>query len=641
MRIVFLWKIKINMEKRIVCPPIEEIEKLRQPLTNGEQVVLDYFLDQLPPSWEIYLQPHLNGLRPDFVLLHPQRGIAVYEVKDWNLDSMEYFVDVRGNRPPILKARLGNKTFSIEDKNPVTKIDLYKAEIYTLYCPRLASKTGFGAIVSGIIFPFSSEERLKTLLAPLRHYYGQDKYPNLYPLIGRNTLRDQREWVLKKHVLPSAHRDDERINEEIASDLRHWLVEPDSTVEQRRPLIDELSDKQRNIVLTRSEKTGFRRVRGPAGSGKSFVLAGRAAQLAADGRKVLIITFNITLINYILDLAVRFAQTGKVRKQIVALNFHFWCRRVATETGHYADYHDLWHSGKDIESLLKQLLAESTHSWLTDLGEEGKWDAVLVDEGQDFELSWWLALRQALYPMGEALLCADKIQNIYEVTPWTEKQMKGAGFSGPWNTLDESIRLSPALCELAKTFINEFLPGLDDLLPEPVNREFEFKTILKWWQVTRNQAAQSCVNALLEIVHQSTPPISYADLTCIVATANIGREVIRLLHEKCIASIHTFGDGESALDEYYDSQRKKLAFFKGDARVKITTIHSFKGWESKALVVHIENANSKASLALAYVGLTRLKKDEFGCYLTLVNEAPELISFGEKWPVYLDLTKNA
>ena len=34
----------------------------------------------------------LNGLRPDFVLLHPRNGIAVFEAKDWDLDAMDYFV---------------------------------------------------------------------------------------------------------------------------------------------------------------------------------------------------------------------------------------------------------------------------------------------------------------------------------------------------------------------------------------------------------------------------------------------------------------------------------------------------------------------------------------------------------------------
>ncbi|NCB60598.1 MAG: DNA helicase, partial [Gammaproteobacteria bacterium] len=76
--------------KRFVSPPIDQFHKLRQPLTDGERVVFDFFNSHLSVEWEIYVQPHLNGLRPDFVLLHPRAGIAVFEVKDWNLDAMHY-----------------------------------------------------------------------------------------------------------------------------------------------------------------------------------------------------------------------------------------------------------------------------------------------------------------------------------------------------------------------------------------------------------------------------------------------------------------------------------------------------------------------------------------------------------------------
>ena len=62
---------------RVVSPPALELEKLRQPLTQGEQEVFDYFNDNLPEGWEIYIQPHMNGLRPDFVLLHERAGIVV------------------------------------------------------------------------------------------------------------------------------------------------------------------------------------------------------------------------------------------------------------------------------------------------------------------------------------------------------------------------------------------------------------------------------------------------------------------------------------------------------------------------------------------------------------------------------------
>lgn len=79
---------------RFVSPALDQLDKLRQPLTPGERMVVDLFHTELPEDWEIYIQPHLNGLRPDIVLLNPKVGIAVFEVKDWNLGAMEYRVEV-------------------------------------------------------------------------------------------------------------------------------------------------------------------------------------------------------------------------------------------------------------------------------------------------------------------------------------------------------------------------------------------------------------------------------------------------------------------------------------------------------------------------------------------------------------------
>lgn len=621
--------------ERIVSPALEEIHKLRQPLTKGEWKVLNYFLDNLPSSWEIYIQPHLNGLRPDFVLLHPERGIAVYEVKDWDLDAMEYFVAQEKGRPPRLMAHRGGRTFSMEKHNPVAKIDLYKDEIFSLYCPRLSSKAGFGAIVAGIIFPFAKEKRVRELMQPFQLHYGHNEFESLYPIIGHETLTNGAKYSEKK-VLRSLYSDDDRMSDEIAADLRHWLVEPDSSAEQRRPLMNDLSPSQKRLVTTRTA-TGFRRVRGAAGSGKTFVLAGRAALLASEGKNVLVIAFNITLINYILDMAVRFTQSGKVRSQIVALNFHAWCKRIAVTTGNSEGYDELWQQGVPAETVLKEYLPSATQQWLQEVDESEKWDAILLDEGQDFELSWWITLRKALKPDGEALLCADRTQNIYGVAPWTEEEMSQAGFRGPWGAMAESFRLSPSMCRLAKLFIDNFMPGTEVQIPEPLQGIIEYKTILQWWQVPRGGAARYCVDAMERMVIDSQPPIAYADLTCIVENARIGEEVVALLKAKGIDAIHTFGKGASPVEKYYDGQRKKQAFFKGDARVKITTLHSYKGWESKVLVVHIGNANSPPSLALAYAGMTRLKQDDFGCYLTVVSEAEELIDYGRKWPGHRDL----
>ena len=74
---------------RVISPPPSQLDSLPTPLTEGERQVLRLFDNALPESWEIYVQPFLNGLRPDFVLLNPAVGIAVFEVKDWSIGAYE------------------------------------------------------------------------------------------------------------------------------------------------------------------------------------------------------------------------------------------------------------------------------------------------------------------------------------------------------------------------------------------------------------------------------------------------------------------------------------------------------------------------------------------------------------------------
>ena len=142
------------MSLRIISPPREDWDNLPTPLTLGEKQVAEFFYKHLPQGWEIYVQPHLNGLRPDFVLLNPQISIAVFEVKDWNLDAMEYWADQnrRGQLPRLMARDRDGKRFSLESENPVSKVRRYKEEIYNLYCPRLPERKGFGVITAGIIF---------------------------------------------------------------------------------------------------------------------------------------------------------------------------------------------------------------------------------------------------------------------------------------------------------------------------------------------------------------------------------------------------------------------------------------------------------------------------------------------------------
>ncbi|EEM07597.1 hypothetical protein bmyco0003_57450 [Bacillus pseudomycoides] len=65
----------------------------REKVEPGEQYLLDSLSTSHLPGWVVYEQPHLNGIRPDFVLVHEDKGITVIEVKDLNLGSNRYLAD--------------------------------------------------------------------------------------------------------------------------------------------------------------------------------------------------------------------------------------------------------------------------------------------------------------------------------------------------------------------------------------------------------------------------------------------------------------------------------------------------------------------------------------------------------------------
>ena len=93
--------------------------------------------------------------------------------------------------------------------------------------------------------------------------------------------------------------------------------------------------RQRSLADTRTE-SGYRRIKGPAGSGKSLVLAARAAKLAAEGKSVLIATYNITLWHYLHDMIVRGLRdlvvngrsVSKPMSGVTFAHFHGWSKQV-------------------------------------------------------------------------------------------------------------------------------------------------------------------------------------------------------------------------------------------------------------------------------------------------------------------------
>ena len=253
---------------RLVDPPWDSLDRLPTPLTDGESLVTRILDQKLPEEWEIYVQPYLNGLRPDIVVLNPAVGVAVFEIKDWDLDAMNYFPRRRRGRNILMARDKNGKEFSREADNPINKILLYERELFELYCPRLNDNTGRAVITAGLLFPASPSADVKRVFAPFLSDQMR-KHPRHYPIVGAEQVRNGDIGAIFSE---STRTSSKWMREDIAEDLRGWLREPSFSRRQREPL--KLDPRQRSFATTRTN-TGYRRIKGPAGSGKSVVLAAR------------------------------------------------------------------------------------------------------------------------------------------------------------------------------------------------------------------------------------------------------------------------------------------------------------------------------------------------------------------------------
>jgi len=66
-----------------VVPALDQLELLPTPLNAGELATVGA-LAQLGSDWHVFVQARLATAQPDFVVVHPDKGVWVIEVKDWN-----------------------------------------------------------------------------------------------------------------------------------------------------------------------------------------------------------------------------------------------------------------------------------------------------------------------------------------------------------------------------------------------------------------------------------------------------------------------------------------------------------------------------------------------------------------------------
>ncbi|MCB9210927.1 MAG: NERD domain-containing protein [Ignavibacteriales bacterium] len=167
--------------------------------------------------------------------------------------------------------------------------------------------------------------------------------------------------------------------------------------EERR--IFQLTEKQIELLGFISEyKKAL--IRGCAGSGKTIMAVKKAKELAANGQSVLMLCYNKMLCEALAK------ELDNQREKITVSTYHDFCIDELVRAKYDLDFDnksgDFW-TIEIPEMFLKLLETKSI-----------KYDAVIVDEGQDFREEYWISINDLIAEDGFYYIFYDPDQNLYD-----------------------------------------------------------------------------------------------------------------------------------------------------------------------------------------------------------------------------------
>jgi superfamily I DNA/RNA helicase len=259
-----------------------------------------------------------------------------------------------------------------------------------------------------------------------------------------------------------------------------------------------------------------------------------------------------------------------------------------------------------------------------------KYDAVLIDEGQDFKWEWYNLLSKFLTERDELLFVCDQKQNIYgRDLNWIEGGMRNVKFRGRWRELKTIYRLPKKIGDAASRFSDMFKldksievesykqSSLSNMLLKP---HFIWKNIdCREWLIQIRIAYDLIRSAQLR-AKEGHP----SDIVILLPSVHYGITTVKNFKNDCIETNHVFED-----DLEKRKHRNKKAFWLGDSRLKICTYHSFKGWEARHVILLVPEkwdlANDLDSLV--YTAITRTREN-----IIVLNCNDKYTDFGKNYP---------
>lgn len=566
-------------------------------MTAGERRFAERLEDKLEDDYICWYDVAIGEktLHPDFVIFHPGRGMLVLEVKDWKLDTIRQIdkqnallLTGQGLTPvrnPLEQAR--GYVLAIMDrleKDPqlIWPSGSLKGRVFFPY--------GHGVVLTNITRAEFDGSDLGDVL-PSHLVICKDE---MYPSVEAESLQ-QRFWDMFpykftfKLSLPQIDRVRWHLFPEIRMPEQRSLFADSSADGDEIPDILRVMDLQQE-QLARSLGEGHRVIHGVAGSGKTMILGYRAEFLAkAAIRPILVLCYNRTLAA---KLAAIMEDKG-LAKKVHVYNFHAWCVRQL----------DTYNVSRPRQGAGDAFFADQVDRVIRGVERKaipaGQYDAVLIDEGHDFEPEWFKLVVQMVNPDSNSLLVLyDDAQAIYGVGRKKIKSFASVGIKarGRTNILKLNYRNTREILSLARGFAEDLLAPRDadedeapTVLPVAAGRNGPRPLLI---ELPSPRAEVERIADILMEEHRAGTP--WADMAVVYRHYDFQSLLSQVLTRRGIP--------------YELPQKSKR--FQPDT-VKLMTMHSSKGLEFPLVCipgVGMPHKNAEAAedeARLVYVAMTR------------------------------------
>lgn len=514
---------------------------------------------------------------PDFMVMDPNRGILILEVKDWKLDTI---VDLDRD-----SATLHTERGRAIVPNPLRQARDYAIEVVkvlqkdpalihppgSLHQGKLVSPWGFGVVLTNIT-------RADFRSASLDHFISASH------VICRDEMTESadpeqfqaRLWQMFTMPFPC-------VLSLPQIDRVRWHLFPQIRIQAQGSLLDAPTSKPVEATipdmirvmdlqqeqLARSMGDGHRVIHGVAGSGKTMILGYRCVELARRHSKpILVLCYNKTLAARLEQLM----HVNGISERVTVAHFHGWCSaQLKTYSvrgpGFCSDF-------EAYSSALVQTIVDNVeHGTIP----RGQYAAVLIDEGHDFAPEWLQLVAQMVDPDTNALLLLyDDAQTIYGHEKKRKFSFASVGIQAQGRTtiLRLNYRNTYEILATAKAFAEELLTATeadDDhipvIAPESAGRRGPLPELMRcrniWDEI--DHIRSGCEHA---IANGASPD----DLAVICRS---GRQA-KLIAEKL---------QQSGLPTLLADSAHKRQLFAGPPAIKILTMHSSKGLEFNTVFV--------------------------------------------------------